>query len=732
MSAARTQLGGDPDRLLSLLPAHLRTRDEQSGGVLRALLSAVAGELELLEQDLVGLYDGWFVETCDEELLPYVADLIGMAEALPDLGGGTSWRPVVANTISYRRRKGTVAVLEQVAREVTGWQARAVEYYRLLATATHVNHPRRDRPAVASLRQADRLDRTGGGHDLRTDRVNPPPEVHDLTHGAFEPLAHSVDVRRIGTGRGRYGIAQVGIFLFPLHSCQVGTAEAVDRWPQARHIGGGWTFDPLGRPTPLFPSVPRERGAQERLASEDELPVPLRPRGLRALLEEARNGVLDPRHLPLGVRIGRDGDPLPPERLRVSCLEGLEPGKGDQVCVDAAAGRLTVYRDGTPLTSAEVFVRYHHGRLAEVGAGSYDRSEGLRRALAADGYGDEGIARRVDVRSHPGPLSPADSFSLAEALAAVEGSQPPDGSPSEHTVVVAIGDSASHVGDLTVTIPEGTRLVLVAASAPHRVPASKSAGLSIGTACVTEGVRPHLHGSLTVTGGPGSSLVLDGITIEGDVTVSAGRLTRLTVSQCTVAGGVTVARDAPRAPAGTDSALRVSLFRSVVKAVELPRSVPTLVISDSIVDAGSAGPAVSAPGAHLSISGSTVRGDLQVRGIDADSALLDGLLVAENRQAGCLRYTYLRPGSRAPRRFRCVPSSAADSDLAPVYASEEPGSPLYLSLAHTCPTTISEGGEGGAEMGAHHHLHRPQRRDALRRHLAPYVPAELEFRIIGS
>ncbi|WP_106975847.1 phage tail protein [Streptomyces flavochromogenes] len=729
---AKTPHGGDPDRLLSLLPAHLRTRDEQSGGALRALLSAVAGELELLEQNLVDLYDGWFVETCDEELLPYVGDLIGMAEALPHLGEGTSWRPLVANTISYRRRKGTVAVLEQVAREVTGWQARAVEYFRLLATTAHVNHPRCDRPAAASLRQSDRLDRTGGGYDLRTDRANPPPEVHDLTHGAFEPLARSVDVRRIGTGRGRYGITHVGIFLFPLHSCPVGTADAVDRWPQARGTDGGWTFDPLGRPTPLFSATPHERGAQERLASEDELPVPLRPRRLRALLEEARRGALDPRHLPLGVRIGRDGVPLPPERLRVSGLEGLEPGRGDQVCVDAATGRLAVYRDGEPLESAEVFVRYHYGRLGEMGAGSYDRSEGLHRALAADGYGNEGIVRRIDVRSNPGSPPPADSSSLAEALATVEGTRPPDDSRPEHTLVVAIGDSASHGGDLSVAIPKDTRLVLVAASAPHRVPASDSAGLSIGTACVTDGLRPHLHGSLTVTGGPGSSLVLDGITIEGDVTVSAGNLARLTVSHCTVAGRVTVSRDAPHAPAGTDSALRVSLFRSVVKAVALPRSAPTLMISDSIVDAVSVGPAVSAPGAHLSISGSTVRGDIQVRSIDADSALLDGLLLAENRQAGCLRYSYLRPGSRAPRRFRCVPANAADSDLAPVYASEEPGSPLYLSLAHSCPAAIGEGGEDGTEMGAHHHLHRPQRRDALRRHLAPYVPAELEFRIIGS
>ncbi|MEU7602707.1 hypothetical protein [Streptomyces sp. NPDC041003] len=728
MSMTTTPQGGEPDRLLSLLPAHLRTRDEQSGGALRALLAVVASELELLEQDLADLYDGWFVETCDEDLLSRIADLIGLTEALPDLGEGTSWRPVVAHTISYRRNKGTVAVLEQVAREVTGWPCRAVEYFRLLTTTAHVNHPRGDRPAVASLRHADRLDRTGGGHGLRAVRPDARPEVHDLTRGAIEPLAHTAEVRRIPTGRGRFGINQVGIFLFPLRSCEVGSADAVDLWPQARATAGGWTFDQLGRSTPLFADVPHKGDAREHLASENELPVPLRPRRLKALLEEARRGALDARHLPLGVRIGRAGDPLPPGRLRVCGLEGLAPGTDDQVCVDAAAGRLVVYRDGAPLPSAEVFVRYHYGRLAEVGAGPYDRSERLGRALAADGYGSEGILTRINVRSGPSPM-PSAVRSLADALATVEQYPPPDGSSPGQTVVVAIGDSASYVGNLAVAVPEGTRLVLVAASAPHRAPTPDSAGQPVGAACVTEGLRPHLYGSLTVSGARGSSLVLDGITIEGNVSVPTGDFSGLTVSHCTVTGRVAVV---PDTPPGTGSTLRINLIRSVVGAVELTRSVSALLITDSVVDASSGGTAVSAPGSHLSISGSTVRGDILVRGIDADSALLDGLLLAEDRQTGCLRYSYVRPGSRTPRRFRCVPASGADSDLAPVYASEDPGSPLYLALARTCPVPIAEGGEGGTEMGVHHHLHRPLRQTALHRHLTQYLPAELEFGIIGS
>ena len=51
-------------------------------------------------------------------------------------------RAEVANTIGYRRRKGTAAMLEQLARDVTGWNARAVEFFQLLAGRSSRNHVR--------------------------------------------------------------------------------------------------------------------------------------------------------------------------------------------------------------------------------------------------------------------------------------------------------------------------------------------------------------------------------------------------------------------------------------------------------------------------------------------------------------------------------------------------------------------------------------------------------------
>jgi hypothetical protein len=110
------------DRLYELLPAVYRSRDAGQGEPLRALLTIIGDELARIETDIADLYDNWFIETCAEWLIPYIGDLLGVRPlhertAVTDL----SLRAYVANTLRYRRRKGTAPVLEQLARDVTGW-----------------------------------------------------------------------------------------------------------------------------------------------------------------------------------------------------------------------------------------------------------------------------------------------------------------------------------------------------------------------------------------------------------------------------------------------------------------------------------------------------------------------------------------------------------------------------------------------------------------------------------
>ena len=65
------------EQLYSLLPLHYRRRDQQEGEPLRALLAILETELVGLQNNVEDLYDNWFIETCDDWVVPYIGDLLG-------------------------------------------------------------------------------------------------------------------------------------------------------------------------------------------------------------------------------------------------------------------------------------------------------------------------------------------------------------------------------------------------------------------------------------------------------------------------------------------------------------------------------------------------------------------------------------------------------------------------------------------------------------------------------
>src|SRR5882757_5729590 len=171
----------DANRLYKLLPAVYRIRDqegrnpssEKDQGVLQALMEVIAGQLAVLEENFDQLYDDQFIETCAEWVVPYIGDLVGTKGLVTFTDAPFSQRGQVAKTIAYRRRKGTAAVLEELAFDVTGWKANVVEYFKLLATTQYLNHPRPDNLSTAPIRGRALL-----------EYVNTP----------FDTITHSVDV----------------------------------------------------------------------------------------------------------------------------------------------------------------------------------------------------------------------------------------------------------------------------------------------------------------------------------------------------------------------------------------------------------------------------------------------------------------------------------------------------------------------------------------------------------
>jgi hypothetical protein len=271
--------------------------------------------------------------------------------------------------------------------------------------------------------------------------------------------------------------------------------------------------------------------------------------------------------------------------------------------------------------------------------------------------------------------------------------------------------------------------VVVAAHWPTRVLPDGRIEAPVPGRYTPDGLRPHVSGTVRVTGEPGASVLVDGLLVEGDLVVRPGDLGSLTLAHCTVTGTVRVEGGTE----GRNETLALRLVRCVVGSVALDPAAPTISLLDTVLDpqalpAGT--PALTGTGVHASLEGCTVRGGVAVRSLDASSCLLDGEMDVAHRQTGCVRFSYVAPGSRTPRRYRCVPGDPTATTPRPVYVSTDPASPAYLVLASSCAEAIRSGGERESEMGVHHHLFRPLRIRAAERQLAGYVPVGSQLAVL--
>ncbi|MEA2198264.1 MAG: hypothetical protein QOJ25_2315, partial [Solirubrobacteraceae bacterium] len=262
------------EEVYRLLPSIYRVRDAEEGGVLRELVDVLTDQINVLAASLDQAYDDEFIETCADWVAPYIGDLVGYRTLHGVVPQVASPRADVANTIRYRRRKGTVSVLEQLARDVTGWPAHAVEFFELLTATQYMNHVRPSAQATADLRSVARLELTG-----------------TFQAGAFDDLAHTAEMRSIASRGGRYNIPNVGIFLWRVQALRLTGSPLVD----ADGAGLRYRFDPLGTDKPLF-ATPRTEADPIALVQPLDVPLPLLRRftdaNLAALYGAARSLVL--------------------------------------------------------------------------------------------------------------------------------------------------------------------------------------------------------------------------------------------------------------------------------------------------------------------------------------------------------------------------------------------------------------------------------------------------------
>ncbi len=753
-------------QLYDLLPAIYRIRDAEQGEPLKALLSVIAEQVSAVEEDIDQLYENWFIETCEEWLVPYIGDLLSV-RPLHQAAGVFSLRAYVANTLAYRRRKGTVAVLEELARDVTGWPSKAVEFFSLLATSQHLNHLRLEKPAAV------RICGRGARDGL------------ELLGGPFEKTAHTAEVRRIGSDRGKYNIANIGLYLWSLNAYKVffGESRLVLDAPE-----GCFRFNPLGYDSPLFNS-PRAEEEITHLAEERDVPGVLRRLPLYLELEARRAAIMnkeEPTCLYFDdspvfeVFPDGDGSPLAPDEIVIANLEDWEApgwtppqsvtyGKDDlgrdrktKCAVDPTLGRLA-FLDGLDAKSPRV--SYSYGSAGTLGGGPYDRRESVARWY--DPKKSDAVTWLREVTKARSGHTLKDAI---EAWNGLSGAQPLSFG------LIYISDSSTYDESLPeIEISDGSRLAIVAANCPSGMPAGPDQPLLM----TPDGLRPHILGDLAITGPQGVTVplktdrrgefIVDGLLVEGALSVKPCDLGLLRLAHSTFASTPLSQSPSRAGPslmiADGNTALSAIIDHCITETILVSGRIGVLTITDSIVDGGVknltalAGVAGADYGPRTEIERSTLFGKVFVRELYASETIFTGEVTVERCQTGCMRFSCLSlpadptVAPRTPPRYRCQPClEIAREDerlkqegrsvdpvlirkevslwLSAGFTSSRYGQPAYGQLSPSTPGQIRTGAEDGAEMGAFCHLKQPQREANLRGVLTEYLRSGLAAGIL--
>ena len=682
------------EKLWKLLPALYRTIDLPDGdGPLRELLDRIGEGFADLRRAIDRLWDNQSIETCDDWAIPYIGDLL--ATRLVSCLDSRAQRLDVAKTIYYRRRSGTLGLLEELAADISGRDARAVEFFRRLGRTRHQFDPPIGlvptyRPGQApgsavieGLAGATSGTPAGGYADLRSHYA-----AHAST-GAFDEYAHIADLRRGAQSAGWHNIAHLGVFGCWLYSFPIRAATPVSNGLSPPCF----SFDPSGRRIRLFARSDRIgdskiSGFGEEWIAPDEWSLPLP-------VTDARWAAYPDRLYPASFSVDLAGGTAPAPRPRA------------EVRIHPQAG-LFSFADASDATAP--LVDYHFGFSSRIGAGGFD----------------ERLLEELDLP--PATTSVRGGSGLDAALAAIAG-----------TETIEIADSLTYAG-----IAGGLTL-------PAPAPAPAPAVVAIRARSQARPViRWGAGGAGWTITGQGGSLVLQGLWMQGADLVLAGRFDSVSLRMMTLDPGTSGSGGAFFDTAVDGMALKpttlwidgkirqLSIERCITGPVRARGQgfVEQLRASDSIIQAipthaatsaSPADPALEGVSGEVALTRCTVLGPVAVHRLSASECILDEPAVVEDAQHGCVRFSAYAEGSTLHAPYHSVEVPARG----PLFRSRRFGEPSYARLYRHADAailgpapgdTILGGARNESEMGAFCLENIPLRKRGLAAKYEEYAP----------
>lgn len=691
------------DKLWNLIPAVYRSQDSETfgqNGPLREMVNRIGAQAAVVRRSIDRLWQDQSIETCDDWVIPYIADLL--ATNLIASLDARGQRLDVANTIYYRRRKGTLGVLEEIAHDITGWDARVVEFFRRLGRTRHNFDPPIGLPSETddplgnrTLQLAEGLigpwtgTPMGGWADLRNaygaSQAQSPFGIYPTSKppSAFDEYFHTADFRA-GNGRsGWYNIPKLGVFLWRLQSFRVDFTTPV----QAASNSPCYTFDPTGREIPLFAFPVRSVNMNwlEWVSPQEwQLPTPigtpllavaLSNPGTESLYAELEPDGVTMNFNALGVFTQASCDSLIPSDQVTAFPQA--PNTNPEIMVYPEKGK---FRAISPLKTA--FVTYCYGFPSTIGAGPYDR--------------------RVLGQALPTPPSPVKTVSGGTGLDTKLANVAPTGSVqiNDSLTYTAVKD-VKNIANVTVMAQDPGRPVIRLAPPSPKVTEWAFTGKDVS-----------------------STLVLDGLLVSGGDIVLKGVFASVTLRCCTFDPGTAVddAGTLAKAIDGRDLIpchLRIEaeieqliVDRCILGPIATRKNgeIQTLAANDSIVQGLGADLAIDLSAGEVQLSRCSILGKADVHQLYASECILDDVVKVENTQDGCVRFTAWSTGSVLPRQYESVQIAPG----APLFTSRNFGQPGYCQLQESVDnaiippvppvatgTSISAGAQNGSEMGAY-------------------------------
>jgi hypothetical protein len=593
----------------------------------------------------------------------------------------------------------------------------------------------------------------------------------------FDQTAHKVDVRRIDStqwnAHGQYNIQNIAVFLWSLGAYSVAQSPLTQMTPGNSQC---FRFSALNQDVPLFHAAIPQGEQITAAAGPANVPDRLLRRVLCADLTQGIGGsyygqgaslalylnkkLLNPYQIGVADLAGKDGAWA---KANLSATEGPFQNGELVALVDPELGRVALADQyaGQPLSAT-----WFYGANANIGGGEYARNTAaspfeVNNSAYVVPFPDPRFAGLQDALNYAVGLLPLGNAVAVEISGESAAQQAIDLPLNEFPFVSA---SVTMTTALSVDLPANTTLEL------------RSANLTVQTLL--------LDGALTVSGDAGSQFLVNGIVMAAQATfkppatapallnvplvrpISAGStenlLDELTLTDCTLVPGwgFQAATDdgKPQKAARADTpvlqlaanAVALTATNSILGGI-LSNPLATVSLTNCIVDAtdpsNTAYAAVEAPtgaakndtsgGAALTMNGCTVVGRVHASVLQYVSDCIfwaydnkkgTAALLADRRQQGCVRFSFLPIGAVVPANYECVQQAVAG--VFPAFVTTLYGQPGYLKLMACTDNSIRRGADDGSEMGAYHFVMAPQRETDLQIRLQEYVPVGMEFGIV--